>query len=152
MNQLPPALLARLRARPSPVLELLGGEPLSVDAAAGTARMAFLGRPELCNPLGVLQGGMQTAMLDEVMILAAVAHYDADIYLPTLELKTSYLRPAPPGRYEAEGRVLRRGRSIAFMEGRLFDPEGRLVASASTTCSVVPASGAAARPGSGAAP
>jgi uncharacterized protein (TIGR00369 family) len=48
-------------------------------------------------------------------------------------MKVSYLSPARAGRLIAEGRVVRAGRARVFLEGRLFDAEGTLVATASAT-------------------
>ena len=43
------------------------------------------------------------------------------------------LSDARPGEITGEGTMLRKGRSIAFMEGRLFDPHGNLLTTASAT-------------------
>ncbi|MEC8177992.1 MAG: PaaI family thioesterase, partial [Pseudomonadota bacterium] len=56
---------------------------------------------------------------------------------PTLEIKVSMLAPARPGRILAVGRVLRRGRSVGFVEGELYDAEGRLLAAGSSTANFV---------------
>ncbi|MEC8094220.1 MAG: thioesterase, partial [Pseudomonadota bacterium] len=37
----------------------------------------------------------------------------------------------------AVGRVLRRGRSVGFVEGELYDAEGRLLAAGSSTANFV---------------
>lgn len=129
------ALLERLKKRPSasPAAALLGAEPLAIDAARGFARLAFQARPEFCNPMGILQGGFITGMLDEAMAIAAVATRDFTDFVPTLELKISFFRPVPPGRLVAEGAVTHLGRRIVFTEARLFDPDGRLCAAATGT-------------------
>jgi hypothetical protein len=43
------------------------------------------------------------------------------------------IAPARPGEIVGEGMLVRRGRSIAFMEGRLTDPQGNLLTTASAT-------------------
>ncbi len=57
----------------------------------------------------------------------------------TLELKVSFVRAltlqVPLVR--AEGRVINAGRQIGFAEGRLFGPDGKLYAHATTTCIVL---------------
>jgi acyl-coenzyme A thioesterase PaaI-like protein len=53
--------------------------------------------------------------------------------VPSLEIKTSFITPARPGELLGEGIMIRRGRSIAFMEGRLTDAEGNLLSTASAT-------------------
>lgn len=125
------------RRRP-PCSDTLGLEMLSVDQAAGRVRLAMHGRPEWTNPRGALQGGFVTAMLDEAMAIAGIVAGGLAHAVPTLELKVSFLRPCMPGRIEAEGRVVRWGRKVAFLEADLFDGEGRVVARASSTVAPEP--------------
>ena len=63
----------------------------------------------------------------------------------TLELKIAYRRALTEasGPLRAEGRVVSIGKRAAFAEGRLLDKDGRLCASATTTCLLFsPAAGA----------
>jgi acyl-coenzyme A thioesterase PaaI-like protein len=48
-------------------------------------------------------------------------------------VKTPFISPARAGEITGEGMLVRKGRSIAFMEGRLFDPHGTLLTTASAT-------------------
>jgi uncharacterized protein (TIGR00369 family) len=48
-------------------------------------------------------------------------------------MKTQYLRPALSGTVRCEGRFLRRGRTINYMESRMTDEEGKLLAVATST-------------------
>jgi uncharacterized protein (TIGR00369 family) len=130
----PAASLPRVH---NPAGKLLGMQILAVDRAAGRARVAFDAGPELCNPIGTIQGGFQAAMLDEAMAIAAVAAEDFQIAVPTLDLRASYLNAARPGRLEAEGWVVRMGRSVCFLEARLTDADGTLVATGQATARVV---------------
>ena len=118
--------------------ELLSHELLSFDSAAQISRSAFHSRPELLNPMGRVQGGVLAAMLDEAMIDVLIIATGYVAYIPTLELKVSYLRAAKPGRFEAEGRIVRQGRTTAFLEGSLFDCDGSLVATSSATYKMTP--------------
>ena len=117
----------------TPVTALLGAQIVSCDAASGVFKIGFEGRDEFCNMLGVLQGGMVTAMLDMAMSFAALARIGPDYRVPTLEMKTTFLAPARPGGLIGEGWTLRTGKSICFMEGRLLDTEGTPIATASGT-------------------
>jgi acyl-coenzyme A thioesterase PaaI-like protein len=47
------------------------------------------------------------------------------------------LSPARPGRIYSVGRVVRRGKSVGFIEGELYDEEGRLLATGSSTANFV---------------
>lgn len=121
-----------------PASLLLGLEVLSADAEAGIVVIGFTARPEFCNPMGVVQGGFQVAMLDDAMAIAAVARSGFSVFVPTLELKTSFLRPALPGRLVATGKVLQWGKSTVFLEAHLKDAAGTLLSVASATAKLVP--------------
>jgi acyl-coenzyme A thioesterase PaaI-like protein len=47
------------------------------------------------------------------------------------------LAPARPGRLYAVGQVVRRGRSVGFVEGQLYDEAGQLLATGSSTANFV---------------
>ena len=91
---------------------------------------------DFVNPIGGIQGGYLTAMLDDSMQTALLTLLAADEVSPTLELKISFLRPARPGSYTGEGRVVHRGRSVAFLEGRLVDADSTVVATATATATI----------------
>ncbi|MDX1292923.1 MAG: hypothetical protein R3265_08945, partial [Hyphomonas sp.] len=48
--------------KPSPSSTSLGFKLLALDMKALTTRVRFEGRPEFCNPAGVIQGGYLVAM------------------------------------------------------------------------------------------
>jgi uncharacterized protein (TIGR00369 family) len=121
-----------------PVAGLLSARPVACDPVAGSLTVEFVARPEFCNLLGWIQGGMLTAMLDVTMSFAVLCTLDRHHVVPTLELKTSYISPAKTGRIMGEGRLVHKGRVTAFMEGRLFDPAGRLLTTATGTGQVRP--------------
>ena len=126
-------LLAQMNTRRPPTAALLGSEILEIDAEAGRVRMAFTARPEFLNPGGTVQGGIVTAMLDDAAATACIVHAGRRIFVPTLELKVSFFAPAREGMLYAEGRVVKAGRTIAFLEADLSDADGRLLARMTTT-------------------
>jgi len=129
------ALLARFqnaKNRP-PASETMGFSILRVDQANKEIEVAFEGRREFTNPAGQIQGGFLCAMLDETMSVAGVVASGMTAFMPTLEMKTSFLRPALPGRLICVGRVVKWGRAIAFLEGEIYDDQRRLLAKATST-------------------
>ncbi|WP_165837682.1 PaaI family thioesterase [Zavarzinia aquatilis] len=127
-------LAARFGALPLPACSRhLGFAPIGFDPATRELRASFDGKPEFCNPRGVVQGGFQAAMLDDVMAVALILTTEGKYVPPTLELKVSFFEPVMPGVIQARGRVLRLGRSIVFLEGDLLGDDGRLLARASAT-------------------
>ena len=109
------------RAKPPASAVLLGFQFLSYDEEQSRLKVQFEGKPEFLNPLGTVQGGFLTAMLDDTVGPAATAALPAGQFTQTLEIKTSFLRPAKVGAIFAEARVVHRGRDIIFVEGSLSD-------------------------------
>ena len=116
---------------------LLGWQLEEVDADAGTIRVRFDAREEFTNPLGNIQGGMLAAMLDDTMGPALVATLPPERFAPTLEMKVSYFVPAEVGPIWGRGRVIRAGRTNAFVEADLVDARGTLIARASATVRII---------------
>ena len=57
--------------------------------------------------------------------------------VPTLELKISFFEAPGPGIVIAEGRVMRWGGSVGFLDGDLKDEKGRLIVHATSTIKIV---------------
>ena len=121
-------LLERLNTRMPLTSALLKRHLLAVDIAAGTVRMSFETKREFCNPMGNVQGGFVAVMLDECAGVAALVKSGMRQVVPTIELKVTYFAPARMGVVFAEGRCLRLGQRVAFMEADLLDAEGNLLA------------------------
>jgi uncharacterized protein (TIGR00369 family) len=132
----PPNIQAVFK-RMAPASRYLGLEILDADREARTVDVAFNAGPELCNMWGGIQGGMVAAMLDDVMSLAVGLDLEWGQISPTLELKVSMLAPARPGRILGHGRVIKRGKSVGFIEGELRAGDGTLLATASSTATFV---------------
>jgi len=125
------------RAPLPPATQLLGRRVIAVDADCGTITVEFTARAEFCNSAGTIQGGFLAAMLDSTIGPALRATLAPGQQAPTLELKVSFIRPAQVGRLIGHGRIVHKGRSIAFLAGELHDPTGELVAMASATARIV---------------
>lgn len=118
----------------NPIATLLGAKPLACDPAAGRMTIAFDARPEFCNLLGTVQGGMLAAMLDLVMSFSVLCTMGGPGWVvPTIDMHTHFLAPAKPGGIVGEGTVVKKGRNIAFMEGRLRDGAGTLLTTATAS-------------------
>ena len=101
-------------------------------------RMDFDVSPSFSNPTGAVQGGFVSAMLDEAMSTCCIIASNVTMTAPTLEMKTSFLSRLMPGRAYIEARILKWGKSAAFMEAECFDAEGKLVAKATATALPMP--------------
>ena len=52
---------------------LLGWKLLTLDPAKGAIRVEFAAVPDFINPIGTIQGGIITAMLEDQLIATATA-------------------------------------------------------------------------------
>ena len=133
-------MLARFqnsKKRP-PCSDTLGMRLAEVDQDAQRIRMAFDVPGMFANPTGAVQGGFIAAMMDEAMSTCCIIASNVTMTAPTLEMKTSYLRRLMPGEAAVEARILKWGRSAAFMEAECFDDQGKLVAKATATAIPMP--------------
>lgn len=127
-------LKARMNRFVPPTAAILGQEILEIDSAKGWVRMKFQPIEACRNPMGNVQGGIVVAMLDDAAAFAAIIKSGKRIGIPTIELKTSFFAPAKAGvPLFAEGRCLKLGKRIAFMEADLFDEAGTLLARLTTS-------------------
>lgn len=112
---------------------------ISYDAAEKSATAGFTVRREYCHTNGTIaQGGFITAWLDAAMAQAAIHATNHAFGVASLEIKVSFLERVGPGEGRAVGRVVRSGKRVAFLEGDLFNPEGKLAAQATSTALLVP--------------
>lgn len=111
----------------------------------GDGFAVFEGVPGLhaYNPLGTVHGGYAATLLDSACGCAVHSKLAAGDSYTTLELKVAYHKAVTEktGKVRAEGRVLTFGRRVAFSEGKLFDEDYRLLASATSTLLVIPSQG-----------
>ncbi len=119
-----------------PATLLIGFEILDFSVADGWAEAAFNPPPSMLNPIGAVQGGYVTAMLDEVMGVAASIHKRFEIVVPTLSITTNFFKPTPTARLLSRGEVVRIGATSAHLQGWLRDETGKLLASATATATV----------------
>ena len=107
----------------------------------GESTLHFAPRPEHCNSFGVTHGGAVMTFLDVIMATAARS-VQPDMGIITIEMKTSFMRPAPASRagepLVGRGRLLHRTRATAFVEGSILDATGQLCAHATGTFKYVP--------------
>lgn len=122
--------------------ESLGGFRVqSWDAARRAVRATFTVRREYCHTNGTIaQGGFITAWMDAAMAQAVLYDTDRQFSVASLEIKVSFLERVGPGEGVAEGRVIRRGKRVAFLEAELFDAQGRMAAMATSTGMIIPVS------------
>jgi len=134
--------IAEIEARRPPAWNLLNLKLLSYDQEKQRVVMEWQAEERHCHSVeghprgGIVQGGVVTGWLDAAMASACLFDGDPSLAVASLEIKVSFLMPAHPGVYRSYGTVIRRGRSVAFMEAELRDAEDRLIARGSSTAAV----------------
>ena len=100
----------------------------------GESVIGYTPRPEHCNSFGVTHGGACMTLLDVSMATAARS-VQKEMGAVTIEMKTSFMRPAPGdgGKLTARGRLIHRTHTLAFTEATLFDAQGQACAHATGT-------------------
>ena len=103
-------------------------------------RAVFQGRPSkrYYNPLGTVHGGWYATLLDSAVGCAVHSCMPVGKSYTTLELKVNMVRALTDKvpLVRAEGKVIHLGGQTATADGRLYGPDGKLYAHASTTCLV----------------
>jgi uncharacterized protein (TIGR00369 family) len=102
------------------------------DAGEGWVRLRVPVKDGLRNAAGApVHGGVLSALVDMAIGGALGTTHDnagGGVGQTTLDLNVSFLAAAGDGDLVAEGRLLRRGRTIAFGEAKISDSAGKLVA------------------------
>ena len=82
-------------------------------------------RPESLNPLGMAHGGFVYSLCD-VAAGALVSQFAPKFV--TLSANMSYLRPSQGTRLRAEGRLVKKGRTVSVVDTFVYDDQNRLTA------------------------
>jgi uncharacterized protein (TIGR00369 family) len=101
----------------------------------GTTTWQMRADERFLNPAGLVQGGFLSAMLDSAMGASAVTGAgDRKVFVANTEMKVSFLRSALlEDVLTCTAQVLKSGSVISFLEGRIVNQRGELVATASST-------------------
>jgi acyl-coenzyme A thioesterase 13 len=108
-----------------PFTKWLGGVLRKVEE--GELEVGFIVRPEMTNPVGLLHGGVQNAIIDDVigMSVATVGH---ETFFLSLNLYVDYLGKAKVGeKIVAKSKIFRSGKRIVNAQCDLLDIEGNII-------------------------
>lgn len=121
----------------APIASLLGFDQLEVED--GRVTFGIPAAEYLYNPLGTVHGGVIATLADSAMTCAVQTKLPAGRGITTLDISVRFLRPvtADTGRLVCVGEAIHVGRRVGTAEARVTDPQGRLVAHATTTCMVL---------------
>jgi uncharacterized protein (TIGR00369 family) len=115
-----------------PVARLIGFE--AKEIANGRALVTLAAERRHANPMGTLHGGILCDIADAAMGMAFASTLAPSESFTTIELKINFFRPVWEAQLRAQGKVVRRGSTIGYVECEITDESGRLVSKASSTC------------------
>ena len=100
----------------------------------GESTVSYTPEPEHLNSFAVTHGGAVMTLLDVTMATAARS-VQKDMGVITIEMKTSFMQPAPGdgSKLTGKGRIMHRTATLAFTEAMLYDSQGRACAHATGT-------------------
>jgi uncharacterized protein (TIGR00369 family) len=106
------------------------------SATPGRVVASFTANESHYNMMGTVHGGVTATLLDTVMGCAVHTLLPVGRGYTTLNISVHYVRPitTATGDVVAEADVQHAGRSTAIAHGRIFDAQGRLLATGETTC------------------
>jgi acyl-CoA thioesterase len=115
--------------------EFLGMEVAATGQGTAQARLEVDERHH--NPNGVVHGAVLFAMVDTAMGAATMSVLPEGRYCASVDVQLRFVRPAGGGSLVADVEVLKQGRSVVHLDGRVHDDDGRLVATAAATFAVI---------------
>lgn len=121
----------------SPFARELCAEVVALPDEGGIT-LAFEFGDKFLQGRGVVQGGVVASGLDFALGLAPFTLLPDGMTLATTNLNVNFLRPLLPGRVTVVASVDRAGRTAGFCTARMFDSEGRVVATGMAALSIFP--------------
>ena len=116
-----------------PFVDHLGFEMVFFED--GYSELRYTPEPEHMNSFNVTHGGAVMTFLD-VTLASAARSVDKGMGAVTIEMKTSFMRPAIPsenGPLVAKGELMHRTATMAFTQATVYDARGHACAHATGT-------------------
>jgi len=131
------AAMAEGKAARPPIMDTLDFDGISF--VEGRVEFRLTPKEFHYNPIGTVHGGVVATLLDSACGCAVHTRLPAGVLYTSLDLSVKFLRPisVATGQITAVGSVVHLGRRTALAEGRLLDAEGRICATATSSCLVM---------------
>ena len=91
-------------------------------------RFSALFPEDSANPMGFVQGGMISAVLDDATSVVMISGYKGKKAPLTTDLHVLFHRPMPLARANIEVKIIKLGNRSATAEGRIYSTDNKLVA------------------------
>lgn len=109
----------------------------TISRGAGTAECVMEIGEQHMNPHGVAHGGVVSTMQDTAMGAAVSSVIPEGAICATIEMHTRFHGAITAGPLRCEASVTSPGRRIVHAEAKTFGPNGRLVASSTSSFAVI---------------
>ena len=117
-----------------PYMEYLGVIPVSCEGDRAITKLPI--REDLLNSRGHIHGGALMSVLDFTLSAAGRAHDPLGVGLATIDMNTTFVEPAIKD-ITIQAHCFRRGTTICFCEGRIVDPDGKILVKATATFKMI---------------
>lgn len=98
-----------------------------VSAEVGAVEVSLKVRPEMGNPIGLMHGGVQAALIDDLIGMAAFT-LNRSQFLLTIDLHVNFLGKVKVGQtVVGRTRIVRSGRNVSHAVCEILDESGRVV-------------------------
>lgn len=126
------------RLPPPPIANLMGARLVSVGE--GEAHFSVTPDESVYNPIGTVHGGYVCTLADTVAACAVHTTLEPGTIYTSIDLNVSYTRPVTrdSGTLRAVGTVVKPGRRVAFSRADIVDGAGKVVATATSSCLIMP--------------
>ncbi|WP_424928415.1 PaaI family thioesterase [Amaricoccus tamworthensis] len=113
-----------------------------VEASPERLILSSQATEQFLNPMGTVHAGFTATLLDTAAACIVHISLTAGEAYTTLEIKLTLHRAITreTGELRVEGNMVNRGRRVAASKSSVSDSRGRLLASATSTCLIMPAS------------
>ncbi|MFC3416492.1 PaaI family thioesterase [Algoriphagus hitonicola] len=115
---------------PSAAGNWLAGKLIEIEV--GQIRVQYTVRPEMCNPVKILHGGVASLMLDDVIGMANFVA-GSEYLMTSINLSVDFLSSAQIGEeLEVSAKLIRSGANLNHWEAVISKKSGKIVAKASS--------------------
>ena len=115
---------------PSPFGRWLNGTLIGVEE--GSLMAEYIVRKDMCNPGGIMHGGIATGIMDDLIGMTVFAS-GSQIFYSSVNLNVDFLYSAKPDeKLIAKSTIVRMGKKIAHAEGEIRNETGQIVAKCTT--------------------
>jgi uncharacterized protein (TIGR00369 family) len=120
-----------------PLLETLGFNTPVLEQ--GNVVFSFVPQEFQYNPIGMVHGGVISAILDSAMGCSVQTMLPAGTGYTTIELKVNFLKAVSikNGELKTVSKIINMGSRIALVEAQLIDSKGVIYAHAVSTCLIM---------------